>query len=147
MYTNRVGRSTKKYTDKKYVSIVDDELDIVVLFQDALSRKFDGTSVLAFNDPVIALEHFTANKNTYKSVISDLRMPGLNGLELLKKVKKLNPKVRTILISAYEVDNDPVFRGYVKEGVIDVFIHKPMTTECLCKEVDNQIQAYQLRNK
>jgi len=80
-------------------------------------------------------------------VISDLRMPGLNGLELLKKVKKLNPKVRTILISAYEVENDPVFRGYVKEGVIDVFIHKPITIECLCKEVDNQIQAYQLKKK
>jgi len=33
----------------------------------------------------------------------------MNGLELLKKVKKLNPKVRTILISRYEVENDPVF--------------------------------------
>ena len=77
----------------------------------------------------------------------NLRMPGLNGLELLKKVKKLNPKVRTILISAYEVENDPVFRGYVKEGVIDLFIHKPMTIECLCKEVDNQIQTYQLKKR
>jgi DNA-binding NtrC family response regulator len=132
---------------KRLVSVIDDELDISDLFHDALCSKIYGISVVSFNDPVIALEHFTANKKTYALVISDLRMPGLNGFELLKKVKKLNPKVRTILISTYEVENDPVFRGYVKEGVIDVFIHKPITIECLCKEVDNQIQAYQLKKK
>jgi DNA-binding NtrC family response regulator len=132
---------------KRLVGIIDDELDITELFHVALCSKIDGISVVSFNDPVIALEHFTANKKTYALVISDLRMPGLNGLELLKKVKKLNPKVRTILISAYEVENDPVFQGYVNEGVIDVFIQKPMTIGCLCKEVNNQIQAYQLKNK
>jgi DNA-binding NtrC family response regulator len=133
---------------ERLVGLIDDEFDITELFHDALCSKIDGISVVSFNDPVIALEHFTENKKTYTVVISDLRMPGLNGLELLKKVRKLNPKVRTMLISAYEVENDPVFRGYVKEGVIDVFIHKPMTIECLCKEVDNQIQAYyQLKKK
>ena len=140
-------RANTTLSNNRIVSIVDDEIDITELFHDALCSKIDGISVVSFNDPVIALEHFTANKKTYALVISDLRMPGLNGLELLKKVKRLNPKVRTILISAYEVKNDPVFRGYVKEGVIDIFIHKPMTIECLCKEVDHQIQAYQLKNK
>ena len=40
------------------------------------------------SDPVIAFEHFTENKNFYVLVISDLKMLGMNGLELLKKVKK-----------------------------------------------------------
>ena len=76
-------------------------------------------------------------------------MPGMNGLELLKRVRKFNPKVRTILISAYEVDDDPVFRGFVKEGVIDKFIHKPITIRGLCQEVSYQINSYQtkMRNK
>ena len=132
---------------KRLVAIIDDEINITELFHDALCSKIDGISVVSFNDPVNALEHFTANKKTYSLVISDLRMPGMNGLELLKKVKKLNPKVRTILISAYKVENDPVFRGYVKEGILDLFIHKPITIECLCKEVNIQIQAYQVKNK
>jgi response regulator RpfG family c-di-GMP phosphodiesterase len=68
-------------------------------------------------------------------------MPNLDGLELLKKVKKLNPNVRTILISAYEVENEPVFQRYVKEGIIDKFIQKPMTMNYLCREVENQLQA------
>lgn len=82
-------------------------------------------------------------------MISDLRMPGMNGLQLLKNIRKLNPKVRTILISAHEVDNDPVFRGYVKEGVIDKFIEKPIAVRDLCKEVSFQVHSYQtkMRNK
>ena len=132
---------------KRLVAIIEDEINITELFHDALCSKIDGISVVSFNDPVNALEYFTANKKTYALVISDLRMPGMNGLELLKKVKKLNPKVRTILISAYKVENDPVFRGYVKEGILDLFIHKPITIECLCKEVNIQIQAYQVKNK
>jgi DNA-binding NtrC family response regulator len=132
---------------KPIVSLVDDEVDITELFHDALCSTIDGISVVSFNDPAIALEHFIANKETYALLISDLRMPGLNGLELLKKAKGINPKVRTILISAYEVENDPVFRKYMKEGVIDLFINKPVTIERLCKEVDNEIQNFKLRKK
>jgi DNA-binding NtrC family response regulator len=132
---------------KPIVSLVDDEVDITELFHDALCSTIDGISVVSFNDPAIALEHFIANKETYALLISDLRMPCLNGLELLKKAKGINPKVRTILISAYEVENDPVFRKYIKEGVIDLFINKPVTIERLCKEVDNEIQNFKLRKK
>jgi DNA-binding NtrC family response regulator len=135
-------------TNKKIVSIVDDEIDITELFHDALSNKIAGISVVSFNDPLIALEHFIDNKKNYALVISDLRMPGMNGLELLKKIRKFNPKVRTILISAYEVDNDPVFRGYVKERVIDSFIQKPIAIRDLSKEVNYQVYSSQtMRNK
>jgi DNA-binding NtrC family response regulator len=64
-------------------------------------------SLVSFEDPIIALEHFTDNKNYYALVISNLRMPGLNGLELLKKVKNAKLRVRTILMSAYNVDEGP----------------------------------------
>ena len=56
----------------KIVSIVDDELDITELFHDAVCGSIDGVSVVSFNDPVIALEHFTQNKEGNALVISDL---------------------------------------------------------------------------
>ena len=77
-------------TDERIVSIVDDEIDTTKIFNDALCGTIDGITVLTFNDPVIALQHFTDNKENYALIISDLRMPNLNGLELLKKIKKLN---------------------------------------------------------
>jgi YesN/AraC family two-component response regulator len=73
-----------------------------------LTNNIDDATVVTFNDPVIALEHYNKNRESYALVIADMRMPVVNGLELLKKVKKLNPKVRTILISAYEFENNPV---------------------------------------
>lgn len=128
----------------KIVSIVDDELDITELFHDAVCDSIDGVSVVSFNDPVIALEHFTHNKERYALVISDFRMPNLTGLELLKKVKKFKSNVRTILLSAYEVEYNAVFQRYMQESIIDSFIEKPVTINQLCQRVRDEFQVYQL---
>jgi len=53
----------------------------------------------------LALEHFQVNEYAYVLVISDFKMPGLNGMEFLKKIKALNPFVRTILMTAFEVED------------------------------------------
>lgn len=128
----------------KIVSIVDDELDITELFHDAVCDSIDGVSVVSFNDPVIALEHFTQNKERYALVISDFRMPNLTGLELLKKVKKFRSNVRTILVSAYEVEYNAVFQRFMQESIIDSFIEKPVTINQLCQRVRDEFQVYQL---
>jgi DNA-binding NtrC family response regulator len=129
--------------NKKIVSVVDDDLNTTELFHIALSENIDGISVVSFNDPVIALEHFTANKDAYVLVIADLRMPSLNGLELLKKVKSSNPKVRTLLMSAYNFDEDLLFLKYMEEGIIDSSIDKPVTMNRLYQRVLEQLNAYE----
>lgn len=129
-------------TNKKIISVVDDEIDISMLFRDALCKNMDGVDVVSFNDPVTALEHFTDNKVSYALVISDLRMAGLNGLELLKKVKNSNSSVRTILMSAYNFEEDALFQKYVKEGVIDSTIEKPVTIHRLCQRVKDELEVY-----
>ena len=132
--------------NKKIVSVVDDDLNTTDLFHIALSENIDGISVVSFNDPVIALEHFTSNKEAYVLVIADLRMPSLNGLELLKKVKTSNPKVRTILMSAYNFDEDLLFLKYMEEGIIDSSIDKPVTMNRLCQRVRDELEKYQAVN-
>lgn len=129
--------------NKRIVSVVDDDLEITKLFHIALYENVNGISVVSFNDPVIALEHFAANKDAYAVVIADLRMPGLNGLELLKKVKSSNPRVRTILMSAYSFDEDILFLKYMKEGIIDSSIDKPVTINRLCQRVKDELHVYQ----
>jgi len=88
----------------RLVGIVDDEQDITELFRDALST-INGITIFTFTDPILALEHITINKEKYMLVISDLRMPGLDGIELLKKLKKMNAFVRTILMTAFEIND------------------------------------------
>jgi DNA-binding NtrC family response regulator len=133
-------------TNNNIVSIVDDEIDITALFKDALCTKMDDVLVLSFNDPASALDHYQKNKQRYALVISDLRMPTMDGLELLKKVKQLNPNVRTMLISAYEFQNNPVFEKHLKEGVINPLLDKPVTINRLCQRVREEFRVYQLRS-
>jgi YesN/AraC family two-component response regulator len=79
------------------------------LFRDALSQIED-VNVMGFTDSTLALEHFKLNHSNYSLILSDFRIPVMNGIQLLKQVKSINPKVRTLLISAFEV-NDHLFEG------------------------------------
>ena len=111
-----------------------------------MAENIHEISVFSFTDPIKALEHFTANKEDYALVISDLRMPGLNGLELLKKVKDSNPKVRTILMSAYNFEEHILFFQYMEEGIIDSALDKPITMKRLFQTVEDELNAYQSRS-
>jgi len=125
----------------RIVSVVDDDISTATFFHEALRQNIDGVSVFSFIDPITAFEHFTENSENYTLVISDLRMPGLNGLELLKKVKTSNPKVRTILMSAYNFDEEELYQQYMKEGVINSTIEKPVTMNRLYQRVQEELDV------
>ena len=127
------------------VSIVDDDPDIVMLFRDAL-QSLSGITVLTFTDPIFALEHFQLNEYAYVLVISDFKMPGLNGMEFLKKIKELNHFVRTMLMTAFQIE-DKVFREYTKKKIINAFLQKPIGIHDLLKEVDTQLHSYEMQKK
>jgi DNA-binding NtrC family response regulator len=127
----------------KLVAIIDDELDITVLFRDAI-RGIRGISIFTFTNPIMALEHFKINRKDYRLIVSDLRMPGINGIELLKRMKELNPLVRTVLMTAFESD-DELFQQYAEKQIINGFLQKPILLKDLVKEVDNQLHIYQLQ--
>jgi DNA-binding response OmpR family regulator len=65
------------------IMIVDDEIDIATFMK--LSLQKWGFNVDSFTDPFLALEHFHLNSKDYTIVISDIRMPGINGFELYEK--------------------------------------------------------------
>ena len=126
------------------VGIVDDEPDISTLFGEAL-RGIDGISVFTFDDSLEALKHITNNKEKYILVICDLMMPRLNGLDLVKKIKILSPKTRTMITTGYQIEPRELHFD-IKMGIIDRIIQKPISMYGLRQEVKNQINAYQLRN-
>lgn len=125
------------------VGIVEDDSDISMIFADAL-RAIDGISVFTFNNSLEALKHFTNNKEEYILIICDLMMPRLNGLDLVKKIKKLSPKTRTMIISGYEIEPGELQMD-LNQGIIDKIIQKPISMNSLRQEVKNQINDYLLR--
>ena len=127
---------------KGLIGVVDDELDNALLFRDAL-QVTNGFTIFAFTDPKAAFEHFELNREDYTLIISDLRMPSINGLELIKKIKELNPYIRTILMTAFAT-NDDLFQEYAKKELINGFLEKPIHLDDLRVEVNNQLHTYEL---
>ena len=115
----------------KLMSVVDDEHDIMSLFSDALS-EIGGASVYGFIDSTLALEHFKLHQLDYSLIISDYRMPTMDGIELLTKVKAINSSVKTILISAFDIDD----KLYEECKCVDKILQKPITIPELINEVE-----------
>jgi DNA-binding NtrC family response regulator len=120
----------------QFLSVVDDELDLMSLFKDALSQIED-TNVIGFNDSMQALEHFKLNQSNYGLILSDFRMPNIDGMELLKKVKTINPSVKTVLISAFEVNE----KEFEQSNCVDAFLQKPISVPDLIDAVETQIST------
>lgn len=101
------------------------------------------TEFLSYHS-LLLLSHFTTNMENYVLFISDLRIPGLNGFRVIKKVKNSNSNVRTILMSAYIFEEDKLFQKYMKDGIIDSTIEKPVTIHRLCQRVRDELPVYQM---
>jgi DNA-binding NtrC family response regulator len=136
------GARIKISKNNKIVSVVDDEQKTAQLFHSALNT-LKGIDVFEFTDPILALEHLKINKLDYAVMISDLRMPVINGVQLLKTVKDLNPSTRTILMTGYDIDNS-LLQEYTKKEIIDCFLRKPIELGQLLSEVNKQI--YKIKN-
>ena len=70
----------------QFLSVVDDEVDIMSLFKDALSQ-IENASVFGFTDPIQALEHFKVNQSNYSLILSDFRIPLMDGGSVTKGSK------------------------------------------------------------
>jgi YesN/AraC family two-component response regulator len=104
------------------------------MFKDFLS-VIKEVEVFGFTDPELAFDHFAMNKDNYLLVVSDFRMPRMNGIELFTKMKKTNPNVKTILISAFEM-SDEIFQGC---NSIDKKLQKPIRLTDLLSEINDLI--------
>jgi DNA-binding NtrC family response regulator len=82
-------------------------------------------------------------KLLHEALRQNIDEPGLNGLELLKKIKTVNTRVRTILMSAYNFEEEELYQNYMKEGVINSTIEKPVTMNRLYQRIREELHAYQ----
>ena len=83
----------------KSIAIVDDDPDLLNIFSEALNMS--GYDVSSFTDPLLAYQHIKEYPNKYSLVITDDKMPDMNGLFLSTKLLEINPKLNVILLSDY----------------------------------------------
>ena len=119
-----------------WILIVDDEFDITSIFRQGLMKK--GFSAFGFTDPFLALEHVQLNQTKYELVISDLRMPGMNGYEFVSKVKEIRPEIKVFLMTAFEI-NDTEFKRLLPKVKMEGFMQKPISLANLTSTVSKYI--------
>lgn len=123
--------------DIRSILVIDDEFDIVNPIK--LSLQKHGFNVYGFTDPLLAFEHFQNNSNNIDLILCDIRMPQMNGYELVKRIKTLQPKVRVLLMSAFEI-NDLEFSKVLPSVKIDGFISKPISLKDLTTKIKNYLK-------
>lgn len=120
-------------TEKPLILVVDDESDSLAYLFDLLHNE--GYRVLPTPNPFQALELVTKKKP--QVVISDLRMPDLDGLELLDRIKAASPKTRVILITAY---GDRAMRRVIQAKGGEEMLPKPSPNADILKAVRNALE-------
>ncbi|TVP41830.1 response regulator [Candidatus Nitrosocosmicus arcticus] len=105
------------------IIVVDDELELASLFKAFL--KNEGYDVISFTDPVLALEYYKETADKHSLIITDLRMPGMCGIDLAKRIRNINSKVKIFLMTAFET-KDLEDREEFKIARIDRLLQKPI---------------------
>lgn len=85
----------------------------------------NGFLVDAFTNPTEALQSFISNNTDYCLMLSDVRMPGLSGMQLARKVNEVNPNVKVVLMTAFEI-RDNEFSKVFPSTQVDGFVQKPI---------------------
>jgi signal transduction histidine kinase len=116
------------------ILVVDDDPD--VLDSMALGLKRLGYKVIGFTDPSLALKTALANPGSFDLVIADRIMPGLYGPDLLEKIRRADPQIRTILCSGHaeESDDGP-------QPAVDLILAKPLSAQELTAAVRDLLKS------
>ena len=101
--------------ESKIISKVDDKPDITGLFRVAMQTTAGGR-IYAFTEPTLALEHIK-NKSDYALVNSDFNVRNLNVIKITNNIQHVNPFIRTILMTGFEI-NDKLFQDLTKREII-----------------------------
>ena len=119
--------------------IVDDESDVNLTLKMVLEEN--GFKVDSFTDPLLALENFKGDSETYDMLILDVKMPYMNGFELYKEIKKIDDKVKVCFLTAGEMDYEQFEKDLFSALDENCFIQKPIQNETLIKRLNRIISA------
>ncbi|MFH1868746.1 MAG: response regulator [Candidatus Omnitrophota bacterium] len=106
--------------DKKKILVVDDEPEVLGLFQDLFTQR--GYQVECATNGIDALE--SVSKTKVDAVLLDVRMPAMDGIETLATMKQERPEMRVVMFTAYGCDENLISKtrelgasGFISKNV------------------------------
>jgi DNA-binding response OmpR family regulator len=116
------------------VLIVDDEEELVSTLTERLAlRDIEADGVITGADALKRIQ-----EKEYDVVVLDVKMPGLDGLEVMKKIGTIRPKVQVILLTGRGSEKES--RIGIEEGAFDYLV-KPIDIEDLIKKMREAVNG------
>ena len=112
------------------ILLVDDEAVLIDLLKRALEKL--GYQVTCFSDSLEALKDFQQKAECYDIIVTDMTMPNLTGLDLIKKVLKIKPEAQSILCTGYSLSVNKV---EAKALGVSEYLMKPFTPRVLAETI------------
>ena len=107
--------------------VVDDEKDILRIIKRDLEADTNSFRVDTFSSSELALQAFDNHpKDYYDLILTDIRMPKINGFELYRRIKEKNPSMKIAFITAFEINKEEFNKVLPSIDVKD-FIIKPIS--------------------
>jgi CheY-like chemotaxis protein len=122
--------------NRKSILVVDDEQDIIMIIKMALQRS--GWAVNDFTDPILALEHFERHSKDYDAILSDIRMPGMNGFDFARRIKATKSDVKIFIMTAMEISRSELEK-VLPSVKIDGLIQKPVSMHMLVSLIEKVV--------
>ncbi|NOX90245.1 MAG: PAS domain S-box protein [Calditrichaeota bacterium] len=129
-YENKTKNNTEKLSGTETILVIEDEDGVRELVKNALTGN--GYNILEACDADEALNLIRKHKPELHLILTDVVMPGMNGVELAKRVKEIHPDIKTLYMSGY-TDSTNVNLKTLDDGVY--FIQKPFTYLALLRKV------------
>ena len=117
------------------ILLIDDEKDTLRLVQKYFEKK--GAHMSAYSNPLLALQDFmknnNGNDNYYDLIISGIKFPEMNGIELASIIRKMNKDIPIILMSSHIIDIDHFILKFLN---IEDIITKPIKLKDLIEKIN-----------
>jgi response regulator RpfG family c-di-GMP phosphodiesterase len=118
--------------------MVDDEPNVLSAFERQLRGSYD---IHTTHRPEEALQLINSGER-FAVVVVDMHMPGLNGIELLAEIKKIDPSAVRVMLTGNADQKTAV--SAINSGQIFRFLNKPCSTEQLTEALEASLEQYQL---
>ena len=123
--------------DRVHILVIDDEKGLCRMLETILGDL--GYQVTVFTDPVEAVKRYEPQK--YSMVITDIKMPGMNGIEVLQKIKQRDAGVPVLVITGYATVDLSI--QAIRNGAFDI-LTKPFEPEEMVNRVRNVLRHNKL---
>ena len=116
---------------KSRILLIDDEPDIAYLVKVGLERN--GFEVDGYTDPILALQNF--RRGLYRLLVLDIKMPKIDGIQLLERIKKEDEKIRVCFFTASE-EFASNYKSVLEHSNKFLFVSKPISISKMTKEIE-----------